>query len=119
MCRDAVHNNVIRLDIQLPVPIDVLHIDDVLSAFLLAIEAPFAGFHAFNISSGIPCDLLILAREIAELTGSGCTLEVNASTALKTIAMDNTLARAMLNFDPAPRKHRLAKMLESIRAERT
>jgi UDP-glucose 4-epimerase len=81
---------------------DYVYVDDVVTAFLCAAEAPITTTGTFNIGTGVQTTTTELHRLIAEVVGVSCpphhaqarTGEVQAS------ALDPTLAGRMLGWKP-------------------
>lgn len=116
-CRDALERKEIRVTSEIPLPFDVLHIDDVIKAFFCATRRErIHGFSVFNISSGEPDSLDLLADRIAGMV-PGCTAH-HAETPQPIIRMDPSKAGRELGWQPVSPETRLRHMLDVMRRDR-
>lgn len=111
----AVRDGRIVVHAAYPLPLDVIHVDDVVEAFALAARAPGQGFRCLNISTGEPCNLDILADAICALV-PGCRT-VHEAVAQPVVQLGNAAARAALGWNPAPRVRRLSDMVTAARVQ--
>lgn len=109
MCQQALHDGAIRVNAQYPLPIDVLHVDDVTAAFRAAAEHGGNEYLVVNIATGEPCSLNLLADEIAGMV-PGCTW-LPSEIPQPIVTMDASKAAKLYGWCAAPRKHRLQEML--------
>jgi UDP-glucose 4-epimerase len=112
-CRNAVFNKKINVVSEIPLPFDVLSREDVLDAIECAIAVRSPGCEAFNIASGEPCNLDILADTVASLV-PGCQV-THAKTPQPVIQLDSSKAYRILGWKAKPVTVRLKSMLDSIR----
>ncbi len=66
-CKSALIDKKINVVTEFPLPIDVIHVHDVVTAFIKAIHHQEGGFTCLNVSTGEKCSLNILADSIAAL----------------------------------------------------
>jgi len=112
-CRMAVEDRSISVQAAYPLPFDVIHRDDVVSAFGAAVNQGAEGYRCFNLGTGDPCSLDILADAIAELV-PGC--EVNHSTVPQPVVLMNTKdAEEALGWKSVPRRERLSSLIERVK----
>ena len=111
----AVREGRIVVDAAYPLPLDVIHLDDVLDAFALAAGGAGSGYRCLNISTGEPCSLTVLADAIAALV-PGC-MTVHQGVAQPVVQLDNAAARSTLGWNPLPRVRRLAAMVAAVCAQ--
>jgi UDP-glucose 4-epimerase len=81
---------------------DFVHVDNVVSANLLASRAEGAAGHVFNIGSGVQTSILELTQRIAEVVGSVTTVahsEARTGDVRHSVA-DISLAQTTLGFAP-------------------
>ncbi len=82
---------------------DFVHVDNVVSANLLASRADGAPGQVFNIGSGVQTSILDLTRKIATVVGAPCPVshgEARAGDVRHSVA-DISLARQVLGYEPA------------------
>lgn len=113
LCKQAVEMKAITIGADYPLPLDVLHCDDVAAAFDAAIDRPGTGFREYNVGTGEFCSLDCLAADIADLV-PGCTIRRSGVTQ-PLIALDVRRATDELNWRARPRKERLANHIELMR----
>ncbi len=115
MFRSARGSGVIAVRAAMPVPLDVIHVDDVVEAILLTLERGGKGWECLNIATGEPCSLELLARRIAEqVPGSRVSLE---GVRQPVIRMDVSRARELIGFQATPSRERLRQVGEAYRRE--
>ena len=81
---------------------DLIHVDEVVRAILLALEAPpEAVGHAFNVGTGRAITMLELARRVGEVLGQSVTPshEPARSGDIRFSLADTTRARDLLGFE--------------------
>ena len=115
MARAALQHGRIRVVAEFPLPFDVLHVDDVVSGILAALDRPASGWRCFNLGSGEPCSLTLLAESIAALV-PGCVVE-RPTIAQPVVQMATDAARATLGWTALPRAERLRSLLNELRTE--
>lgn len=112
-CQMAIRSKKISPRAQFPLPLDVIHLDDVIGAFEKAVEHSEHKYLCLNIATGEPCSLDLLADAIAELV-PGCKVE-HSEVPQPVVQMDIQRAYAILGWKAQPRRVRLPSMLESVR----
>ena len=112
LCNAALQSHHIRIGAEYPLPIDVLHCDDVASAFEAGLRRTGAGSRVYNVSGGEPCSLTRLAGDVAALVPN-CTIETYG-VQQPEITLDAGRAAAELGWRAQPRAERLAKFLAEL-----
>lgn len=82
---------------------DFVYIDDVADATILGIEVPAANGQVFNIGTGIPTDVLTVAKTLMEKYGKEVPLRVSGNFRVGDIRhnfADISLAKEILGFEP-------------------
>ena len=82
---------------------DFVYIEDVVDATILGIEVKEASGHAFNIGTGVPTDVLTVARTLMDKYGVEVPLTISGNYRLGDIRhnyADISLARKILGFEP-------------------
>ncbi|MFQ3544288.1 NAD(P)-dependent oxidoreductase [Halobacillus rhizosphaerae] len=115
LCEAAVKRKEIKVEFSMPLPLDVLHIEDVIEAVQKAVVHGGSGWTCLNISTGEPCNILLLAQRIASLM-KDCKV-IDASVEQPVIQLDNSRAKEVLGWSPWPMNKRLVNMLESVENE--
>lgn len=118
MCRDAVTKKRICVTLPYPIPMNVMHIDDVVGALVAAVgwqppKDTLPGDMTMDIS-GEECSLDLLYEEIACLVPE-CVCVLSEILRHPFMDFDGEWAPCQLDWQPKPRKERLAQMLEEIR----
>ena len=113
LCKQAIETKAVTIGADYPLPLDVLHCDDVAAAFDAAIDRPGTGFREYNVATGELCSLDCLAADITDLV-PGCKIE-RSGVAQPAIALDSQRAVSELNWRARPRKERLAHYIDSMR----
>ncbi len=113
--RQALADHRIEVNAAYPLPLDVIHVDDVTSAFILAASVPAVGFRCLNVSTGEPCSLDLLADAVAALV-PGCVV-AHLGVPQPVVQLDNSAARLSLGWQPAPLPQRLHAMIAAVRDE--
>jgi UDP-glucose 4-epimerase len=114
LCKSGVEQRHIEINAQFPLPLDVIHVADVAEAWVKAVKYGGDGFNIFNIATGEPCSLNLLADSIAGLV-PGCRVS-HAPVPQPVVQMEATRARRILGWQAAPPEARLKAMLESLKA---
>lgn len=82
---------------------DFVYIDDVVDATIAGMEIPEATGHVFNIGTGIPTDVLTVAKTLCKHYGINVPLTISGNYRLGDIRhnyADITLAQQILGFQP-------------------
>lgn len=116
-CMSALQNGEINVDTDIPLPLDVIHIDDVINAFEKALHYIGDNWICLNIATGEPCNLNLLADSITELI-PGCKVE-HAAIPQPVVCMDSTKAYALLGWRAMPRRERLSYMVNRLQSNLT
>lgn len=111
-CRNALFEKRIDVLSEIPIPFDVLAHGDVLDAIEATIAIRPPGYEVFNVASGDPCNLDILADNVASLV-PGCKV-THAKVTQPVIQLDSTKAYKILGWKAKPTNSRLKSILESI-----
>jgi nucleoside-diphosphate-sugar epimerase len=90
-----------------PVKRNFVHVDDLVSALLLAVDHPQARQQTFNICMDEPVDYLELSRYLAKMRGLPA---VEIKTPYHSTWLDNTKARMLLGWRPV---YDLQKMVDA------
>ncbi len=112
-CQQAVWTGQISVKADYPLPIDVIHVEDVADAFIKAVS--WGGHEdgiCLNIATGEPCNLNLLAETIASLVPA-CRV-VLTPIFQPIVAMDSKRAETLLGWKARPQRYRLAAMLSSM-----
>jgi len=112
-CKNALSKKEIQVTSDIPIPFDIIHLEDILNALECVILHPPDGFEIFNIATGEPCSLTILADAVASLVPE-CHV-VHSETPQPVIQLDSTKAFRVLGWRSVPRAVRLQSMLDAIR----
>lgn len=114
-CKSAILDKRIRIEIDYPLPYDIIHINDVIEAIKKA-----AMFYpkdhktrCFNISTGESNSLDILAHVIAGIV-SECNI-ISSGALQPLLKLDSTKAEALLGWKAVSRKERLTQLCQDIR----
>ncbi len=111
MCRSAVQHRVIEVHAECAIPFDVLALEDVVTGIVKALSYAGESLEIFNLSSGEPCSLELLAGRIGALV-PGTRIE-KRGVAQPPFQMSGARAARLLQWQPAPVNLRLAEMLSS------
>lgn len=112
-CRSAVRSKKIKVTAEYPLPLDIIHIEDLLDALENTVELSEQKWLCLNIASGEPCSLNLLADAIVELV-PGCKVEYS-KVPQPIVQIDTSKAKNLLGWEAIPRQVRLKSMLESVR----
>ena len=97
---------------------DYVHVDDVVAANLLAVEAaPRLGWGLYHVGGGEALRLVDIAQLTAEAVGHA-DVETNDRPGPFDFAFDISRARADLGYNPPPMKKRIAQYVEEFRQAR-
>jgi len=114
-CKSALIDRKINVVTEFPLPIDVIHIHDVVAAFIKAIHHQEEGFTCLNVSTGEQCSLNLLADSIAALV-PGC--EVHCSGVPQpTVCMDSSKANSVLGWRAVSHHERLSTMIRNLQGQ--
>ncbi len=108
--KQAIEEGHIKVCGDFPLPLDIIHLDDVINAIYMAINYQ-AGYSCFNISTGEPCSLDILADTIAKITG--CTV-THSKTSQPVVQLQADKAKNKLRWQAKSMKRRLTSYLQSL-----
>ena len=111
-CKSALIDKKINVVTEFPLPIDVIHIQDAVEAFIKAIHHRGEEFTCLNISTGESCNLDILADSIAELV-PGCEMHFSG-VPQPTVCMDSSKANSVLGWMAVSRRERLSTMIKNL-----
>lgn len=111
-CKSAVIDKKINVVTEFPLPIDVIHIDDVAEVFVKAIHHRGKEFTCLNISTGEPCNLNILADSITKLVPE-CEMHF-FGVPQPTVCMDSSKANSVLGWRAVSRRERLSAMIKNL-----
>ncbi len=112
-CQQAARSGQICVEADYPLPLDVVHLEDAVDAFIKAVA--YGGQEdglCLNIATGEPCSLNLLAETIASFV-PGCQVEPS-KISQPIVQMDSKRAEAVLGWKAQPQSVRLANMLKSI-----
>jgi nucleoside-diphosphate-sugar epimerase len=112
-CQAAISSKKISVIAHFPLPFDVIHIDDVVDGIEKVVQYGGHDWTCLNLAYGEPCNVNLLADEIAELV-PGCQVE-HSKIPQPVVQMDVQRTVAALGWRPQPRRKRLASMLEIVR----
>lgn len=111
-CKSALIDKKINVVTEFPLPIDVIHIHDVVEAFIKAIHHRGEEFTCLNVATGEQCSLNILADSIAELV-PGCHVHFS-EVPQPTVCMDSSRANSVLGWRAVSRRERLSTMIKNL-----
>ena len=113
-CRQAVETGMITAEADYPLPLDVLHVDDVIDAFIQAAAwGGRAGGTCMNIATGEPCSLNLLATAVASLVPA-CQVKTT-QIPQPIIAMNASRAESLLGWKAQSQCGRLKTILDTIK----
>lgn len=115
LCRQAIEKRRVTVGCEYPLPLDVLHHDDVTQAFEAALTRVEGGWRAYNIATGEVCSLARLANEVAALVPN-CVVET-FGVVQPDLALDASRAAKELGWRAESRSYRLARFIEHVRSE--
>lgn len=112
-CQQAIQSGKIFVKADYPLPLDVIHLDDVTDAFIKAVSwGGQEGWVCLNIATGEPCNLNILADSIAEHVPD-CQVH-HSVLPQPVVCMDSSNAHALLGWRAIPRYQRLQSMIRKL-----
>lgn len=111
-CKSAQESRKISVTADIPIPFDVLHLDDLLDAFSCVLSKSSKGFSVYNIGSGKPNSLNLLADQIADLKPG--VRVYHSDCPQPVIQLDSSKAKAMLDWGAKPVSERLRAVMESV-----
>lgn len=88
----------IQLVFEYPIPMDIVHVEDVASAILLAADRQPIGYRVYNIASGESCSPRIIAERIALIRPGTQIMEEGVPCPI--VHISNELAHKELNWQP-------------------
>lgn len=112
LCKSAIENKKITIDLNFPLPLDVLHIEDAANGINEAVRMKGNGLKIFNIASGEPCNINILANKIANLVPN-CNI-VYSEVLQPIVCLDASRAFQELGWKALPIEGRLSSLIRSI-----
>lgn len=111
-CKAALHEKRITVTTNVPLPLDVIYIGDVVNGFEKAVRHGGKRWQCLNLATGEPCSLNLLADAVAELM-PGCQVE-HGQIPQPVIQMDSSRAYTVLGWKAIPRRQRLQLMLDRM-----
>ena len=114
-CKSALQKKEIIIQSSIPLPIDVIHMNDVIDAFIKMVQIKDYQFLLLNIATGQPCSLNVLADNVAQLV-PGCTV-THTTIAQPVVTMDSSQAQKILGWKPLPQEQRLSQMLDALQSD--
>jgi nucleoside-diphosphate-sugar epimerase len=115
-CKEAIMKGTITIKAEVPVPFDAININDVINSFLCAIDTRSPGYSVYNITTGEPNSLDILADRISGLVPD-CTI-IHSKTPQPVLRFDPAKAHRVLGWKAVPSHIRLRYMLEMMTDDR-
>lgn len=114
MLRSLLREETVRVESKFPLPFDCLHIDDACAAFLAALRHPpgHGVCETYNIATGEPCSLDLLAQLIAGLRPGGQWVPNKIAQPIVTMMVAK--ARERLGWQAWPRVERLLQVLATV-----
>lgn len=113
-CLSGLQEKEIAVRAEFPLPLDVIHREDVVLAFERALLWGGRSWSCFNISTGEACSLDLLADSVASLI-SGCKVR-HSPIFQPAIRLDASKAFAALAWKAVPRRERLSQMIDKLKA---
>ncbi len=112
-CQQAIRSGKIHVRADYPLPLDVIHLEDIVDAFIKTVSwGGQEGCTCFNIATAEPCSLNLLAETIASLV-PGCQVE-HSKISQPIVQMCSKRAEILLGWKARPQRYRLATMLSSM-----
>ncbi len=115
----ALQQRLLTISAPVPLPWDVIHVDDAVEAIVRSLESAQECPGPVNIGYGSPVDLSSMARQIIQLTDSRSTIEEKAGVRHPPFQMDIRKAQRLLNWPPTTLEARLDRMRSAIEAQLT
>lgn len=113
LCQQALEQSRVRVGADYPLPLDILHAEDLVAAFRAGLDRPGDGWRAYNISTGELCSLTRLGEDVAGLI-PGCVVE-SFGVPQPDILLDSSRAAIELGWRAQPRRARLARFIDHLR----
>lgn len=113
-CKTALQKKEIIVTCNYPLPLDVIHMQDVIDAFIKMTQVKNHQFLRLNIATGQPCSLNLLADNVAKLIPE-CRV-THTAISQPVVIMDASLAQKILDWQPIPQAERLQQMLNAIKS---
>lgn len=110
----AVRDGLLRIGADYPLPLDVIHRDDVVAAFCAAVNRQGNDCRVYNVSTGEPCSLFRLAQDISSLLPA-CRIETFGMPQ-PDILLDASRADRELGWRASSRRDRLAKYVRDLQS---
>lgn len=111
-CESGITDGLIVSSSAFPLPLDVLHVDDLVEAIGRCLAVPARGFRRLNIATGAPCSLDLLANDVAALI-PGCQVK-HDGVAQPVVRLDSTKAKRELGWQARPQRDRLSQIIASV-----
>ncbi len=111
-CRSAVRTKNICVTANFPLPLDIIHLEDLMAAFVAALKQNKKQFQCLNIATGEPCSLDLLADDIAKLVPN-CHVE-HGIIPQPVVHLDERQAFKALGWRSKSRRERLSSVIERI-----
>lgn len=112
-CRSALENAEINITLKIPIPFDTIHVCDAADATIKAIKYQGNGFQCFNIATGKPNSIILLAGDISKkINGSKIN---NDSPDQPKVIMNSKKALDTLKWKPISFDKRLSAFLGRIK----
>lgn len=114
-CQAALSSGRIKVTIEYPLPLDIIHVEDVVYAFEKALSYKAQGWNCLNIATGEACSVNLLADAVASLV-PGCEVDYS-SIPQPVITMNPSRAYELLGWRAVSRQERLGFMLDKLRKD--
>lgn len=111
-CKAALHKKKITVSADIPLPLDVIYIDDVVNGFYKAVLHGGDGWLCLNLATGEHCSLNVLADAVAQLVPQ-CQVEYS-KIPQPIICMNPSRAHATLGWRAVPQRERLRLVLSKM-----
>lgn len=112
LCESAVTSGQVVSSSAFPLPLDVLHVEDLVDAFSRVVAKPADRFRLLNIATGAPCSLTLLAQEVASLI-PGCEVR-HEGVPQPVVRMDASRAKHELGWQAVPQRVQLQRVVEAV-----
>lgn len=111
-CKSALSSGKITVTTEIPLPLDIIHVDDVVDAFEKALLYQAKAWNCLNIATGESCSINLLAEAIASLVPE-CQVKYGSVPQPET-SMNSRRAFDLLGWKALPRQERLLQMLDKV-----